>query len=88
MEAAQVQPVEPERKFESTLNIAGAVRACREAQNLSQSDVAARMNVPRTYISKIENQRCIPTLNLLDRMCSAFNLPVSFFLQLCEVRGL
>ncbi|HMF65283.1 MAG TPA: helix-turn-helix transcriptional regulator, partial [Edaphobacter sp.] len=43
------------------LQVATAVRDLRHVRNLSQRQLAARMNVPRTYISKIENGKAMPT---------------------------
>jgi ribosome-binding protein aMBF1 (putative translation factor) len=40
---------------EAGLQVAGQVREIRKARHLSQRQLAGRMQVPRTYISKIEN---------------------------------
>jgi transcriptional regulator with XRE-family HTH domain len=50
------------------LQVASAVRDLRHVRNLSQRQLAARMGVPRTYISKIENGKAMPTLSSLDRL--------------------
>jgi len=47
------------------------VRDLRHVRNLSQRQLAARMGVPRTYISKIENGKAMPTLSSLDRLARA-----------------
>ncbi len=44
------------------------VREIRRARHLSQRQLASRMQVPRTYISKIENGKAIPTLGSLERL--------------------
>jgi transcriptional regulator with XRE-family HTH domain len=49
------------------LQVASAVRDLRHVRNLSQRQLAARMGVPRTYISKIENGKAMPTLSSLLR---------------------
>ena len=57
--------------------VATAVRDLRHVRNLSQRQLAARMGVPRTYISKIENGKAMPTLNSLDRLARALEVEIS-----------
>ena len=56
---------------EAGLQVAGQVREIRRARHLSQRQLAGRMQVPRTYISKIENGKAIPTLGSLERLANA-----------------
>jgi len=53
----------------------------RHVRNLSQRQLAARMNVPRTYISKIENGKAMPTLSSLDRLAKALQVDISTLLR-------
>jgi transcriptional regulator with XRE-family HTH domain len=53
------------------IDVARAVRSLRRARNLSQRQLAGRMQVPRTYISKIENGKAMPTLASLERLAHA-----------------
>jgi transcriptional regulator with XRE-family HTH domain len=46
-------------------------------RHLSQRQLAGRMQVPRTYISKIENGKAIPTLGSLERLATALDVDVS-----------
>ncbi len=64
-----------------TLNVAKAVRELRQARNLSQRQLALRMQVPRTYISKIENAKATPTLNSLQRLAAALDAPIGELLH-------
>jgi transcriptional regulator with XRE-family HTH domain len=57
--------------------VAAQVRDIRRARHLSQRQLAARMEVPRTYISKIENGKAIPTLGSLERLAAALEVDVS-----------
>lgn len=61
---------------EAGLQVAGQVRDIRKARHLSQRQLAGRMEVPRTYISKIENGKAIPTLGSLERLASALEVDV------------
>jgi len=59
---------------EAGLHVAGQVREIRKARHLSQRQLAGRMQVPRTYISKIENGKAIPTLGSLERLAAALEV--------------
>ncbi len=61
--------------------MAMAVRDLRHVRNLSQRQLAGRMNVPRTYISKIENGKAMPTLSSLDRLARALQVDISALLR-------
>ena len=63
------------------IQVAAAVRDLRNVRNLSQRQLAARMGVPRTYISKIENGKAMPTLSSLDRLARALDVDISALLR-------
>jgi len=69
-------PMVPPATAEAGLQVAGQVREIRKARHLSQRQLAGRMQVPRTYISKIENGKAIPTLGSLERLASALQVDV------------
>ncbi len=56
------------------MQVASQVREMRRARHLSQRQLAGRMQVPRTYISKIENGKAIPTLGSLERLANALGV--------------
>ncbi len=58
------------------MQVAAQVREIRKARHLSQRQLASRMQVPRTYISKIENGKAIPTLGSLERLADALEVDV------------
>lgn len=66
---------------ENGLQVAQSVRGIRRARGLSQRQLAARMGVPRTYISKIENAKAMPTLSSLDRLARALGVNVCVLLR-------
>ena len=68
------KPVAPET--EAGLQVAAQVKEIRRARHLSQRQLAGRMQVPRTYISKIENGKAIPTLGSLERIANALEVDV------------
>lgn len=58
------------------LRVAAQVKDIRKARHLSQRQLASRMQVPRTYISKIENGKAIPTLGSLERLAAALEVDI------------
>src|SRR5215467_454272 len=58
------------------LNLASSIRSLRLRNGLSQRQLATRMSVPRTYVSKIENEKATPTLSSLERLAKALEVTV------------
>jgi transcriptional regulator with XRE-family HTH domain len=58
------------------LNLASSIRSIRLRNGLSQRQLALRMSVPRTYVSKIENEKATPTLSSLERLARALEVTV------------
>jgi transcriptional regulator with XRE-family HTH domain len=66
----------PASAQDAGLRVANQVKEIRKARHLSQRQLASRMQVPRTYISKIENGKAIPTLGSLERLASALEVDI------------
>jgi transcriptional regulator with XRE-family HTH domain len=66
------QNLPPNRGFQVAL----AIRNLRHRNGLSQRQLALRMSVPRTYVSKIENEKATPTLSSLERLARALDVSV------------
>jgi transcriptional regulator with XRE-family HTH domain len=60
-----------------SLPVAAAIRELRTRAGLSQRQLALRMSVPRTYVSKIENEKACPTLGSLERLAGALRVRIS-----------
>ena len=58
------------------LNLASSIRQLRLRSGLSQRQLATRMAVPRTYVSKIENEKATPTLSSRERLARALEVSV------------
>src|ERR1700745_3249600 len=58
------------------LNLATSIRSLRLRSGLSQRPLAGRMSVPRTYVSKIENEKATATLSSLERLAGALGSTV------------
>ena len=83
-EMLQPQPAEvvPQpANQQSGLQVAKTVRDIRRSKALSQRQLANRMQVPRTYISKIENAKAMPTLSSLSRLATALEVDICALLQ-------
>jgi transcriptional regulator with XRE-family HTH domain len=66
----------PVSNTDAGLRVAAQVKDIRKARHLSQRQLAGRMQVPRTYISKIENGKAIPTLGSLERLALALEVDI------------
>lgn len=71
-----VEPVLLPANHQSGLQVAKTVRDIRRGKALSQRQLANRMQVPRTYISKIENGKAMPTLSSLARLAAALEVDI------------
>jgi len=79
----EIVPAEPETQLvpmngngRGHLNLAASIRSLRLRSGLSQRQLAGRMSVPRTYVSKIENEKATPTLSSLERLARALEVTV------------
>jgi transcriptional regulator with XRE-family HTH domain len=63
------------------VDVARSVRDIRHSRGLSQRQLATRMQVPRTYISKIENGKALPTLSSLERLATALEVEICALLR-------
>ena len=76
--------VEPAECSRSEVQVAQAIRSLRQHSGLSQRQLALRMGVPRTYVSKIENEKATPTLSSLARLAEALEVSVCDLLSACS----
>jgi len=76
--------VERPRCVSASSQLAGTIRAFRTRAGLSQRELAGRMAVPRTYVSKIENEKATPTLSSLERLARALEVTVPELLSCTE----
>ncbi len=80
----QAEPAEQhDTNDRSQVCVAHAIRSLRLRNNLSQRQLALRMGVPRTYVSKIENEKATPTLSSLSRLADALTVSVPDLLRAC-----
>jgi len=52
------------------------LRKLREDKKLSQGDIEERTGLLRCYISRVENGHTVPSLETLERLASALEIPL------------
>ena len=52
------------------------LRKLREHKRLSQGDIEERTGLLRCYISRVENGHTVPSLETLERLASALEIPL------------
>jgi len=58
------------------MNIGERLRAFREQKKLSQGDIEQRTGLLRCYISRVENNNCVPAIETLEKMARALEVPL------------
>jgi transcriptional regulator with XRE-family HTH domain len=56
--------------------IGARLRKLREEKELSQGDIEERTGLLRCYISRVENGHTIPSIETLERLASALDIPL------------
>jgi transcriptional regulator with XRE-family HTH domain len=56
--------------------IADRLRAIREQKNMSQGDIEKRSGLLRCYISRVENGQTVPSIETLEKMAQALEVPM------------
>lgn len=55
------------------------LRFIREQRNLTQGDIEKRTGLKRSYVSRLEHGRTIPSLATLERFAQALEVPLYHF---------
>jgi len=56
--------------------ISTRLRAIREQKDMSQGDIEARTGLKRCYISRVENGHTVPTIETLEKLARALEVPM------------
>ena len=56
--------------------IGDRLRALREEKKLSQGDIEKRTGLVRPYISRVENGHTVPSIETLEKMARALEIPM------------
>jgi transcriptional regulator with XRE-family HTH domain len=52
------------------------LKQIREWKNLSQGDIEERTGLLRCYISRVENGHTVPSIETLEKLCCALQVPM------------
>lgn len=64
------------------MRIADRLRDIREMKNLSQKEVERRTGLLRSYLSRVENGHTVPTIETLEKIAQALEVPLfQFFFE-------
>ena len=78
----EFQPAQSARSAQSSgaarpsIDMATAIWLVRSARGMSQRDMAKKMGIARTYISKLEGNRCVPSPPQIRRIAHSGGLGV------------
>lgn len=61
-----------------------ALRLLRSFHQINQSDLASSLEISRSYLSELESGKKTPSLDLLQRYASFFNIPLSTLIFFSE----
>jgi len=61
------------------INIGTTIRDFRLQRGMSQGDIEKRTGLLRCYLSRVENGHTVPSLETLQKIASALDLPLSQF---------
>jgi transcriptional regulator with XRE-family HTH domain len=56
--------------------IADKLRALRDAKNFSQGEIERRTGLLRCYISRVENGHTVPSIDTLEKLARALEVPM------------
>jgi transcriptional regulator with XRE-family HTH domain len=56
--------------------ISHRLRAIREQKDLSQGDIERRTGLKRCYVSRVENGHTVPSIETLEKMARALEVPM------------
>lgn len=59
-----------------TMVIGDKLKSLREQKNLSQGDIEKRTGLLRCYISRVENGHTVPSVDTLEKMARALEVPM------------
>ena len=63
----------------ASMNIGTTIRGFRLEKGMSQGDIEKRTGLLRCYLSRVENGHTVPSLETLQKIAAALDLPLSQF---------
>src|SRR5690625_47836 len=63
----------------NTIKIGDQLKALRRAKGLTTDDLAKKVSVSQSYISRFENNKAIPDIDMLQKILTALNTDLAKF---------
>lgn len=63
------------------MNIGERLREIRKNKNMTLKDIAKKINTSTGFLSDIENNKSIPSINKLEDICNALNISLGTFFR-------
>lgn len=70
--------------MDNTLQIGKTLKEFRVSKNLTLDKLAELADVDKSFLSKIENDKRDPSINSLNQICIALNIPISIFILMAD----
>ena len=68
------------------INIGTTIRGFRLEKGMSQGDIEKRTGLLRCYLSRVENGHTVPSLETLQKIAAALDLPLSQFFSQSPIK--
>lgn len=85
--AQPTQSAEPAGPARPSVDMATAIWLLRSARGLSQRAMAKKMGIARTYISKLEGNRCVPSPAQISRIAGTLEVSEYCLVALATVHN-
>jgi transcriptional regulator with XRE-family HTH domain len=77
MHTALPAPAPPAPPETAAMNIGVTIRSFRLQKGMSQGDIEKRTGLLRCYLSRVENGHTVPSIETLQKIAGALDLPLS-----------
>jgi transcriptional regulator with XRE-family HTH domain len=68
-------------KRETAAGLGGKIKKLRKQRKLSQEDVAAKAGINPTHLSRLENDRYQPSIDVVKKLAEMFEVSVDYLLS-------
>lgn len=68
------------------MNFARAIRLCRAAFGLRQTELAEKAHIGASHLSLLESGKRQPSMETIQKLCAAFGVPLDLFMMLAVNR--
>lgn len=65
----------------TTLSVGQKIKELRNKVNMSQQQLAQELSISRDTLSKYENDKALPTEDIMNKLAEIFNVPIEYFTE-------